>query len=112
MKTYQNDAYFTNSLDAAATATATSDVIDLSHCWGYSIFAKWTKTGGVLAGAIKTQKSNDNVNWIDETSQNIVDASGTKEYEKTDCTYRYVRLTATLSGGTATFYASAVAKGA
>jgi len=91
----------TASLDAAGTATLTTDSYDLRHCAGYSIHAKWTKTGGTLGGTCKTQKSNDQIEWIDVTSQSISDASGTKEFEVPDVFYGYVRAVTNLTGGTA-----------
>lgn len=99
------------SLNAAATATYTSDSIVIEHCYGYSIHAKWTKVSGTLAGSCKTQKSNDGIYWIDVTTQAITDASGNKEYEVSDAMYKYVRFVATLTGGVADFAVNAHIKG-
>lgn len=106
-----NKDHVLESLDAAATATYTSDSFVLEGCFGYSIHAKWTKVGGVLAGTFKTFKSNDNAYWIEVGTTNIVDASGAKEFEVADAMYRYVKYVCTLTGGSATLQVETFIKG-
>lgn len=99
-------------LDAAAVATITSAVIDLQHAWGYCMFAKWTKLGGVLAGSVVLEKSINLNDWYTVSTDNIVDASGSAIQEKTDVTYRFARVKATLTGGSATVLIETNTKGA
>ena len=99
------------TLDIAATATYTSDVFVLEHCFSYSIHAKWTKVAGTVGGTFKTFKSNDGAYWIEVSSTNISDASGAKDLEVVDVAYRYLKYVCTLTGGSVTFQGETFIKG-
>ena len=100
------------SMDVAGLAVITTGEIDLQHAWGYSVYAKWTKTGvGVLAGTFVVQKSVDGINWIAMSSDAIGNASSHAEQEKTDVTYAYARVVVTLTGGTADVLVTTFTKG-
>lgn len=101
----------TQSLNAGGTATYTSPAIDIENCYGYSVHAKWTKSGGTLGGTFKTQKSNDGINWVEVSSDAIINASGSKELEVPSVYYKYYRIVANLTGGAADLYVATCAKG-
>ncbi len=107
------DVIVNTSLDSAGVAVANSDIIDLQHAWGYSVHAKWTKTGGgVLAGTSVLYKSNDKINWILVSTDVIGNATGAAQQEKTDVVYGWSKVIVTLTGGTADVYVTSYSKGA
>jgi hypothetical protein len=101
MRTNEKPLVFTL---ATADSPYNSSSINISSCFGYSIHARWTRTVAVLAGTIKTQKSNDGANWIDVGSAVIADAAtGHQEFEVADAMYQFVRVVVILTSGTASF---------
>jgi hypothetical protein len=95
-----------------ATAAYTSDVLDLSHCWAYSTFLKWTKDGGTVGGTIIPYKSADGVNWVAMTTTNLTDGNGSIHTDYSDVAYPFYKVVITLSGGSATIYCASYQKGA
>lgn len=111
MRVY-NEPIYNAALDATGGAqTAYSKTLDLRHAAGYSIHSIVTKVGGVVAGTVITQKSNDEENWIDDVTTNLIDGNLTTPLEKPDLFYAFARVKITLTTGQASFYLPACTKG-
>lgn len=90
------------------TGALTSKAIDLQTMFGYSIQNVWT---GTPAGNIVVQKSNDKTTWFTVDTQAAGGAAGSAMVEKTDVTYRYVRVIWTPSASTGSLTTKFLAKG-
>lgn len=95
-----------------ATASFESEVLDLTHAWGYSTYIKWTKDGGTVGGTVIPYKSVDGINWVAMTTTNLNDGNGSVQTDYADITYPWYKVIVTLTGGSATFYGVSYQKGA
>lgn len=94
-----------------ANASFNSDIFDIQDMAGYAIQAKWSNQVG-LAGSIKLQASNDGSNWEDVASSSQTFAgNGQFLWNVTTAFYRYVRVVATITGGSANFEINGNSKG-
>lgn len=88
---FSQDTIFVN--EAVTNETKNSEAIDITHIYGYSVYALWT--GSTITGSIKLQASLDNTNWIDiVSSSQTISAAGAYLWNVTDAFYRYFRLVA------------------
>jgi hypothetical protein len=83
----------------------------MSHLAGASFHFRWTKIGGVVAGSVTSQKSNDGVNWQTITTQALNDGNGHHEFEITDAFYGNLKVNITITGGQVDLECDAFAKG-
>jgi hypothetical protein len=98
-------------LDQAVTlamaATSNSGNIDVSRVAHLSIAVNVVELTATVGGTLKLQGSADGVEWEDVPSQTMtVSGAGTDHWDLANCTYRYLRLSWTRTGGdgTATCY--------
>ena len=105
----------TNNVSTSASFDTSS--MDLNIQSGVSFYVKWTKTAGTLAGTADIKASNDNINFVSvvnssgaSVAQTIPDASSDYMFNIADIFAKYVKVSITLTGGTATFFIVAHAK--
>lgn len=96
---------------ASKNATFSSAIMEIEDMSMYALHAVWS--GQIaLAGNIKLEVSNDKTYWSDLTgSAQTFAGNGDFLWNVTSAGYRYVKVTATLTGGSATFYINGNSKG-
>ena len=97
--------------EVVTNETTNGEAIDISHIYGYSVYADWA--GTTIAGSIKLQASLDNSSWIDITSSSqTINSSDSYLWNVTDAFYKYFRVVAISSNANAiTVNAQFYAKG-
>jgi len=89
---FSEDTIFVD--EVVTNETTNGEAIDISHIYGYSVYASWS--GSTISGSIKLQASLDNASWIDITSSSqTINSADSYLWNVTDAFYKYFRVVAT-----------------
>lgn len=85
-------------LNAQSMSTdITSDTVDIAELVGYCVHAIWT---GAPTGRVRAEASNDNINFVEVSSEDTAGAAGQYLVNYENQHYRYVRVRYSRTSGT------------